>query len=85
MTETEIKALLQKNYSELIDDSPYPLDAWVQALVAFHQWKIVNKREIRFEHQVEYLACCIEGTSSPVPLVSLPKLWEDFVTQYGVE
>ena len=68
-----------------VDDSQYSLQEWSQAIVAFDQWAIEQKRQLSLPSKIEYLCCCVQGTVKEGRLLSLLSVWETYVQNYGVE
>jgi hypothetical protein len=70
--------------TESIDESPYPIEAWLAALERFAEWEKANQRRITLDSKREYLSCCIEGIKSPNASAPLPEMLEHYLKEHGV-
>ena len=67
-----------------VDESPYSLEEWVEAHLAFARWEQENSRTLTVEQKQEYLNCCIAGTKASAPMGSLIDILMHFIEAYGV-
>lgn len=67
-----------------IDDSAYPLEEWLEALVYFQKWLRDEGKGKNFPDQIEYVTCCIQGSTNTGRLLSLVDLLKSYLENYGV-
>ena len=67
-----------------VDESQYSLKEWSEAIIAFSEWENKNARTLGLVAKIEYLCCCVQGTTNEGRLLSLKAVWENFVDLYGV-
>ena len=79
LTETQVQSWLQA-----VDESPFSLTQWAEALIEFKLWEQENHRKIALEHMLEYLNCCCES-GMPAHLLPLPFLLKEYLRDHGVE
>lgn len=85
-----LQALLSANTETLlrliesIDESPYPIEAWLSALERFSEWEKANQRQVTLDSKREYLSCCIEGIKSADASAPLPEMLEHYLKEHGV-
>ena len=70
---------------ESIDESAYPLEEWLEALVYFQKWIQENKKGKNFPDQIEYISCCVQGSSNTGRLLTLMDLLKSYLDNYGVQ
>lgn len=71
--------------ADCIDDTRYNLSDWLNAMDAFHQWILANKRSSNFKVMLGYIHCCAEmGSNQSIP-PELPHLVSSMLTQYGLD
>lgn len=72
--------------TSFVDESPYGLAEWIEALEYFYDWFAQNERESPGLSQLlEYLSCCTEaGSNSPVGF-PLQGLLEEMLDRYGFD
>ena len=68
----------------VIDESPYSVAQWAEALIEFESWASAQKRVLSFPHMLEYLSCCCES-GMPAHLLSLSFLLQEYLLDHGVE
>jgi hypothetical protein len=77
------------NLSELLiikaEDSPYPLQQWLEALVLFEQWLTTRRLSLPIENQISYVACSAEAGSAYATLTQLPDQVIDMLDHYGCD
>ena len=69
---------------ECVDESAYPLEEWLEALVHFQKWLHENKKGKNFPDQIEYVSCCIQGSTNTGRLLTLLDLLKSYLENYGV-
>jgi hypothetical protein len=67
-----------------IDESPYPLEEWLESLLVFEAWSKHESRHLTLIHMLEYLSCCAESAKSGVKL-PLSFLLTEFLRIHGVD
>ena len=72
-------------WSRYVDETPFSLNEWVQALVALTQSLNEQKRQSPLNTRLGYIACCADMASEQPGLHSLPGLVVDMVEQHGFE
>ena len=70
---------------QTIDESSFVLDEWLEALVIFQKWLKENLRGKNFTDQIEYISCCIQGSSNTGRLLTLADLTKSYLDSFGVE
>jgi hypothetical protein len=80
---TEMEALEVRNWIETVDDSPYSVSEWAEALVRFAHWE-QNYRTLPLKQKREYLCCCVEGTGGTTSLLPLTSLLDHYLDTHGV-
>ena len=70
--------------TDSIDESPYPIEAWLSALARFAEWEQANQRRIPLDSKREYLSGCIEGIKSADASAPLPEMLEHYLKEHGV-
>jgi hypothetical protein len=68
-----------------IDESTYSLEEWLEALVFFQKWLQDSKKGKNFTDQIEYISCCIQGSSNAGRLLTLTDLTKSYLDSFGVE
>ncbi len=71
-------------FADGVDQSPYSLIEWLDALVRFSVWEEKHKRPLLLERKQEYLLCCIEGTGTRAPRIGLADALEHYLNTNGV-
>ncbi|MBC7396772.1 MAG: hypothetical protein H7333_04945 [Bdellovibrionales bacterium] len=79
LTEAQVQSWLQA-----VDESPFSLTQWAEALIEFKLWEQENRRKIALQHMLEYLNCCCES-GMPAHLLPLPFLLKEYLRDHGVE
>ncbi len=74
-----------QHWAALIDESPYSLNDWSEALLCLKAWEANEKRTLTLVHRFEYLSCCAASASNFPHLISLPNLLKSFLASHGVE
>ena len=74
-----------RDWIEVIDESSFPLAEWLEALTHFQKWLQENKKGKKFSDQIEYISCCIQGSSNTGRLLTLPDLLKSYLENYGVQ
>lgn len=69
---------------ESIDESAYPLEEWLESLVYFQKWLHENQKGKNFTDQIEYISCCIQGSTNTGRLLTLLDLLKSYLENYGV-
>ena len=69
---------------QTIDESTFPLDAWLESLVYFQKWIQEQQKGKNFPDQIEYISCCIEGDVNSGRLMPLIDLLKYNLDQYGI-
>jgi hypothetical protein len=67
-----------------IDESPYSIQEWMDALIRFQEWEASQNRVISIEKKLEYLSCCIEGLKGSEKLMTFPDLLSEYLRIHGV-
>ena len=67
-----------------VDESPYSISEWVDAIFAFEEWAKKEGRVLSLVHELEYLSCCTESPRGGVTL-PLAFLLTEFLKTNGVE
>lgn len=70
---------------QTVDESSYSLQEWLEALVYFQKWLQENKKGKNFPDQIEYISCCIQGSSNTGRLLTLLDLLKSYLNTYGVQ
>ncbi|MCB1232763.1 MAG: hypothetical protein KDN19_21140 [Verrucomicrobiae bacterium] len=71
---------------ETIDDSPYALEDWLRALVAFDGWLTSNRIEARpVETMLGYLECCTLSLATTMAPPDFAALALENLDQYGFD
>ena len=73
-----------QNWVLLIDESPFSLKEWNEALIAMKEWEKAQNRCLALAHRFEYLSCCAVSAQSFPKLVSFSDLLKEFLHTYGV-
>ena len=74
------------SWFETIDDSPYALDDWLLALVAFDAWleaRDINTRPI--DAMLGYLECCTLTVAETLSLPDFSELTRENLERYGFD
>ncbi len=79
----EMEAPEVRNWIETVDDSPYSVSEWAEALVQFSNWERTG-RSLPLKQKREYLCCCVEGTGGQSALLPLTSLLEHYLNTHGV-
>ncbi len=79
----EMEAPEVRNWIETIDESPYAVSEWAEALIRFSNWEL-NRRTLPLKQKREYLNCCVEGTGGASSLLPLTSLLEHYLDTHGV-
>lgn len=72
-------------FIQSIDDSSYQIEEWLEALISFQKWLHENKKGKNFPDQIEYISCCIQGSSNSGRLLTLVNLLQSYLESYGVQ
>ena len=75
---------LAQNLLHSIDESPYSIQEWMDALVRFQEWEVSQQRVIPIQQKLEYLSCCIEGLKGNEKLMTFPDLLSEYLSVHGV-
>ena len=67
-----------------IDDSPYSLEEWIDALLKFSEWEQFNQRILPLEQKRQYLGCCIEGLKTQSATIRLGDALDHYLKINGV-
>lgn len=69
-----------------VDQSPFNLKDWIQAVNLFGSWLKVNgAKDLLFERQLEYIGCCEEFCKMNPALTSLPEILKQMLDQHGID
>jgi hypothetical protein len=79
LTDAEITQWIQ-----LVDESTYGLGEWLEALVFFQSWLKSKQKGKNFLDQIEYISCCIQGSSNSGRLLTLEDLLKSYLETFGV-
>ncbi len=80
----ELQGERLKKWIQVMDESPFSVDQWAEALIEFNAWELKEQRTLGIEHKLEYLSCCTES-GMPAHLLSLPFLLQEYLRDHGVE
>ncbi|MBC2594361.1 hypothetical protein H5P28_08835 [Ruficoccus amylovorans] len=71
--------------AEQVNDSPYDLGEWVEALEYFYDWLEQNQRTGAFSTMLGYLGCSVESLPSLAEKPPLRDLVSDMLDEYGFQ
>ena len=74
-----------QSFGRTVDESPYCLEDWIDALLVFQNWGARQKRHLPLEKQVEYLICCIDGLKSATASLHLSEALTYYLEKNGVD
>jgi hypothetical protein len=70
---------------QTIDESSYTLSEWLQSLVIFQAWLKDHQKGKNFTDQIEYISCCIQGSSNTGRMLTLPDVLKGYLETFGVQ
>ncbi|MFP4259935.1 MAG: hypothetical protein ACLFS1_02540 [Opitutales bacterium] len=70
---------------EAVDESPFSLRQWVEALVVMGEWLHSHRRQASLEDQIGYVSCAAASASHCPNEESLPDLVGEMLANYGFE
>jgi hypothetical protein len=79
----EMEAPEVRTWIETVDESPYAVSEWAEALVQFSNWER-TRRPLPLKQKREYLCCCVEGSGGSSSLLPLTSLLEHYLNTHGV-
>lgn len=68
-----------------VDDSPYSLAQWIEAIKYFSKWLDENQRTTPWPTLLGYLSCCSESPENKNIKHNLKHLLKDMLETYGYE
>ncbi len=68
-----------------VDESPYSLSQWIEAIEFFSHWLDENKRTTPWPTLLGYLSCCTESPENKNIKHNLKHLLKDMLETYGYE
>ena len=71
--------------TDAVDESPFALRQWVEALVVMGEWLQSRRHEADLDDQIGYVGCAGASVSSHPREESLPFLVEEMLAQYGFD
>jgi hypothetical protein len=71
--------------AEQVNDSPYDLGEWVEALEYFYDWLEQNQRTGAFKTILGFLGCSVESLPSLADKPPLRDLAADMLDEYGFQ
>jgi hypothetical protein len=80
MTDSELSLWIQ-----MMDESTYTLSEWLESLVFFQSWLKEQQKGKNFTDQIEYISCCIQGSSNTGRLLTLKDLLNGYLDSFGVK
>lgn len=79
----------EHNFPDLLltkaEDSPYPLQQWLEALLLFDQWLHTRGLSLPIPNQIGYIACSAEAGSAYATLTQLPAQVSEMLENYGCD
>jgi hypothetical protein len=70
---------------EAVDESPFSLHQWVEALAVMDKWLDSRRCEANLEDQIGYVSCASASASRCPNEESLPDLVGEMLANYGFE
>lgn len=70
---------------EVVDESPYSLRHWVDALIVLGQWMQVRGLRATLQDQLGYVGCACEAAGSGANLTTLPAIVSEMLDEHGFE
>jgi len=70
---------------QFVNDSPFSLADWVDAIEYFHRWLIDNGRKVDFLPMLKYLECCVASADAREGGQTFVALIEDMLAVCGYE
>lgn len=67
------------------EESPYPLQQWLEALHLINQWMDQRGLSLPIENQIAYVACSAEAGSAYATLTQLSAQVADMLENYGCD
>jgi hypothetical protein len=74
-----------KSFVQAVDESPYALHEWLDALLLFEKWGAQHQHGLSLEKQHEYLQCCIDGLKTNAPTLPLKDVLHYYLEKNGVD
>ncbi len=71
--------------ADQVNDSPYGLAEWLEAMEYFYDWLEQNQRTGAFKTMLGYLCCSVESLPSLANKPPLKDLVSDMLDEYGFE
>lgn len=71
--------------AEQVNDSPYDLGEWVEALEYFYDWLEQHQRRGAFQTMLGFLGCSVESLPSLAEKPPLKDLAADMLDEYGFQ
>lgn len=70
---------------KFVNDSPFSLTDWVDAIEYFHRWLGENNRKVDFLPMLKYLECCVASADAREGGQTFAALIEDMLAVCGYE
>jgi hypothetical protein len=70
---------------EYVDESPFSLSDWLDAIEFFYRWLQGNQRKIDFLAMLKYLSCCVESRDAQESGQTFAELIKDMLHTFDYE